>query len=382
MPALLEGVSIIDLTSVLSGPYATRMLADFGADVIKIESPGTGDLSRGTPPSRTPLMTAMFMSLNRNKRSLVLDLKDASERQRLLELVPRADVFVHNMRSSAISRLGLGFEELKAVNPRLVYCSCWGYGSDGPYADRPALDDTIQAMGGAVALHAASTGRPGYMATAMADKIAGLNAAIAIASALVRRERTGQGAHLEIPMFESMVHFLLAEHLGQATWLDGGSAGYERLLMERGPFRTTDGLISIFPITTAHWQSLFSLTSTPEFAESDLITDVARRNRNLPELYGRIARETPSRSTAEWIAELQRLHIPFGIVNELDDLFDDPHLRAVRLFQETYEYGQEPIRQVRLPVLVDGERPEIRMPAPRLGEHTDEILGTVPMSDG
>ncbi|MFM9981307.1 MAG: CaiB/BaiF CoA transferase family protein, partial [Burkholderiales bacterium] len=240
-PGPLAGVKVIDLTSVMMGPYATMILGDYGADIIKVESPD-GDVMRQAAPMKHAGMGALFLQANRNKRSIVLDLKNPAARDALLKLASDADVFVHNIRPAAIGRLGLGAETLLALNPRLVYASLHGFGETGPYAGRPAYDDLIQGLTALPALTGKMTGEPRYAPSVIADRIVGLNAVHAILAALLHRDRTGEGQSIEIPMFETMAGFVLGDHMGGRSF-DPPIAppGYPRLLApDRRPYRTKD----------------------------------------------------------------------------------------------------------------------------------------------
>ena len=266
MYSLLDGIRIIDLTTVVLGPMATALLGDLGADVIKVEPPG-GDLFRATSPSRNTGMGAPFMGVNRNKRSIVLDLKSDGAADVVDRLVVDADVFVHNMRPAAVHRLGIGADRLRALNSRLIYCSAVGYGSDGPYRDAPAYDDVVQGQTGLASLLADPQGAPRLAPTILADKVTGLYCAQAILAALFARERSGTGMTVEVPMFESMTAFMLAEHMGgQAYEPSLGPAGYNRLLNAfRRPHPTSDGYIVVLPYSTRHWQGVFELTERADW---------------------------------------------------------------------------------------------------------------------
>jgi crotonobetainyl-CoA:carnitine CoA-transferase CaiB-like acyl-CoA transferase len=283
----LSGIRIVDLTSVAMGPYATQIFGDMGADVIKIES-HDGDVFRQLEPARTPGMGAMYLNLNRNKRSIALDLKDAGERAILLELIAGADVFVSNVRPASLRKLGLDYDALQGAHPRLIYCSVTGFSEKGPYAGRPAYDDIIQAMSGMAALQGHNgTNGPVYVNTMMADKVAGLTTTYAIAMALYERERSGKGQAIEVPMFETMVSFTLVEHLAGMTFKPAkANMGYERMLSpHRRPYRTKDGHLALLPYTTAQWHRFFEIAGSPELAKDSRFKDMAARSRNFDALY-------------------------------------------------------------------------------------------------
>jgi crotonobetainyl-CoA:carnitine CoA-transferase CaiB-like acyl-CoA transferase len=373
-PPLLAGIRVIDATAVVLGPYASQILADMGADVIKVEPPA-GDMARHIPPMRSPAMGATFLTTNRNKRSLALDLKAPGAHAALLRLVARADVFLHNMRAAAIEQLGLTYARLRQANERLIYCAAWGFGHDGPYAGQPAYDDIIQALSGAADLETRLHGAPGYMPSLIADKVTGITAAYAIAMALFARERTGRGTELEVPMLETMAGFFMTEHLAAATYADSdGKAGYRRQLIARGPYRTADGHIAALPYSRKNWTRFFEAVGRPDLAADPRVADDARRSHALSELYAILADILPTRSSAEWLALFGRLDIPAARMNTLDGVIDDPHLAAVGFFQHMTHPSEGEIRMPGIPVRVDGEQGRVRRAAPRLGEHTREVL--------
>lgn len=380
----LAGIRIVDLTAVIFGPYCTQILADYGADVIKIEAP-EGDTTRWTGPSLEHGRAAIFLAANRNKRSVVLDLKQAAAREALLALVDTADVFIHSVRPQKLEKLGLGPEALMARNPRLIYAGLYGFGSDGPYAGQPAYDDIIQGLSGVADLMERQTGTPRYFPTIAADKACGQVAAHALLAALFQRERTGRGQYVEVPMFESMVSFLMLEHFygrhladapaaAPAAGADDRTPGYPRLLTPwRRPQRTADGYVCILPYTTAHWQLFFEHSGHPELARDPRFQDIASRTRHIAELYELAGEIVARQPTAHWLELCRRLEIPAAPVNRLEDLEHDPHLQAVGLFQTIPASGGASYRMIRNPVrLADSEVP-MRTP-PALGEHTREVL--------
>lgn len=373
----LAGIRVIDLTSVVLGPYATQILGDMGADVIKVEGP-EGDVLRGIEPARSPGMGAVFLNTNRNKRSVVLDLKKEPARAALLKLVAGADVFVHSLRPRAIAKLGLTYRDLQPVNPRLVYCSAWGFGSGGPYAQRPAYDDIIQAMSGIadLASRRGDGAAPAYAPTILADKTAGLTVTYAIGMALFHRERTGQGQEVEVPMFETLASFALLEHLAGAVFEPPrGRMGYDRVLApHRRPYATADGHITVMPYTTRQWRNFFRVAGRPEMVEDPRVNDPAARSRAIADLYGMIAEVMPQRPTAEWLRLLDEADIPAMPVNTLEDLLTDPHLTATGFFVESDHPSEGRIRTTAPPVRFATSPASLRRPAPRLGEHTREVL--------
>ncbi len=304
----LAGVRIIDLTSVMMGPYATMLLGDYGADVIKVESP-EGDVMRHAAPMKSRRMGAMYLQGNRNKRSIVLDLKKAGGRAALLRLAETADVFVHNVRPKAMARLKLGADDLLAVNPRLVYASLHGFGETGPYAGRPAYDDLIQGLTALPALTGKITGEPRYSPATMADRIVGLNATHAILAALFHRERTGEGQAIEIPMFETMAQFVLGDHMaGRSFEPRIGPPGYSRLLSpDRRPYQTSDGYVCALVYSDKQWNAFFHAIGLDEEKDRDpRLNSIASRTRNYDFVYDWFSHVMKTRTTAEWLTVLRR----------------------------------------------------------------------------
>jgi formyl-CoA transferase len=374
-PGPLAGIKVLDLTTVVLGPLATQILADLGADVVKIEPPD-GDIMRYAGPARHREMGHVFLNLNRNKRSLVLDLKQEGAAPVLLALVRRSDVLMHNMRPQAMARLGFGWERLREVNPRLVYCSAHGYGQDGPFAGRPAFDDIIQGGCGLVALEAATGGEARFVPTLIGDKTVGLTMVYAVMAALLQRERTGEGQAIEVPMLETMTAFVMAEHTGGLTFEPPvGPPGYSRMLApDRRPHRTSDGHICILPYTDRHWRDFFRIAGRPELADDPRLADAQTRSRHVAELYALIAECVRDAPTAYWLDKLESADIPSGPVNSLGELPADEHLAAVGMFPKVEHPTEGSIRIVRAPVKFSGADCALRRPAPNLGEHTREIL--------
>lgn len=367
MPGPLQGIRVLDLSTVIAGPYATQTLGDMGAEVTKIEPP-QGDIMRAPGPARSPGMGAAFLNCNRNKHSVVLDLKQPAGRQRLLEMAGQAEVLVHNMRPAAAARLGLSYEALRAVNPGLVYCAIVGYGQDGPYRDRPAYDDIIQAAAGWAGMEQRLGGEPRYAPTIVADKTTALYAAAAINAALLHRERSGEGQYVEVPMFELMVSYLLVEQLGGRSFVPAqGPAGYARLLSQhRRPYRTLDGYLSVMPYTGAHWQRFFEAAGDAEWAGDERLRCDAARAEMIDQLYERLAHALARRSNAEWLAMLPQADIPCSAVNSVDDLLEDEHLRAVGFFAPVMHPTEGPMLSVRPPVRFSRTPCEVAMLAPAL----------------
>ena len=374
-PGPLAGIKVIDLTTVVLGPLATQILGDLGAEVIKIESPD-GDIMRYAGPARHREMGHVFLNLNRNKRSLVLDLKQPEAVPVLLALAAQADVFMHNMRPQAMTRLGFAWERLREANPRLVYCSAHGYGQDGPLADRPAFDDIIQGGSGLVALEMATAGDARFVPTLIGDKTVGLTMVYAVMAALLQRSRTGLGQAVEVPMLETMSAFVMAEHMGGLTFEPPlGPPGYARMLApDRRPHRTADGHVCILPYTDRHWRDFFRIAGRPALAEDPRLADAETRSRYVAELYALVAQCVSDRPSDFWLAALEAADIPCGPVNTLADLPADAQLAAVDFFPLAEHPSEGLIRMVRPPVRFGDADCALRHPAPRLGEHSRAIL--------
>jgi len=373
-PSALQGVRVLDLTTVVFGPYASQILADYGADVIKIESP-EGDSTRRTGPQQERDLAAIFLGINRNKRSIVLNLKQPDARDALLRLVDSADVIMHSMRPEKMERLGLGPQTLCAQHPRLIYAGLYGFGEGGAYAGRPAYDDIVQGLSGIADITQRQGGEPRYLPTIAADKTCGLVAAHAILAALFQRERTGLGQQLEVPMFESMASYLLVEHFyGRHLQDTPGTAGYPRVLAPwRRPYQTLDGYLCMMPYTDAHWQRFFNETGHAELATDARFTDITARTKHIEELYALVGQIVATHHTAYWLELCQRLEIPAAPVNRLDDLEQDPHLQSVDFFVPVTSAAGHQYRFTRNPVRLQRSHVAPAMP-PRLGEHTREVL--------
>ena len=376
----LDGVRVLDLSTVVLGPYASQVLADYGADVIKIETP-EGDSTRRTGPTTEAGMGAIFMGVNRGKRSIVLDLKIASAREALLKLVDTADVLMHSIRPQKLAQIGLDPQALLARNPRLVYAGLHGFAEDGPYGGMPAYDDIIQGLSGSAALMERQTGTPQYFPTIAADKTCALVAAHAILAALFRRERTGQGGYVEVPMLESMVAFNLVEHFyGQHFDPALAGPGYPRVLNRwHRPYQTTDGFVCAMPYTDAHWRRFFIEAGQPALAADERYADITARTAHIESLYETAADIMRTRTTADWIATFNRLEIPASEMRRLEDLQQDPHLRQTGFFETIDDPAMGRLVFPGVPVKFDRSRPPVRM-APRLGEHTAEVLAELGLS--
>jgi crotonobetainyl-CoA:carnitine CoA-transferase CaiB-like acyl-CoA transferase len=379
-PGPLQGIRVLDLTTVVMGPFATQILGDLGADIVKIETAG-GDSMRWVGPWHTPGMGPMFLQANRNKRSVVLDLKTDGGKADLLSLARRADVLVSNVRPQGLQRLGLDYAALRAVNPDLIFCSAVGYGSGGPSAGKAVYDDLMQAASGIAGLFGLVDGAPRYAPVNICDRIVGLYVVIAVNAALVHRAKAGEGQEIEVPMFETMAQFVLGDHMGGRAFVPPlGKMGYGRLLSRtRGPYPTEDGHLSLVVYTDKHWRAFTQLVGVPDLLDSDArFQSMESRTRHAEAVGLFISGHLPSRSNAEWLDALHDADIPACAVNSIEDLFDDPHLRAVGFFQEVAHPTEGDLMTTRFPIRFGTTPASIRRLAPNLGEHGAELLPDPP----
>ncbi|WP_353151176.1 CoA transferase [Pollutimonas bauzanensis] len=377
MSGPLAGVRVIDMTTVLMGPYASQMLGDMGADVIKVESP-QGDLVRNLGPMQHEHMGALFLHINRSKRAIVLDVKKPEGRAALLRLIADADVFLYNIRPQAMERLGLGYEAVSEANPRILYVGTFGFGQDGPYAAKPAFDDLIQgAIGLPSLIKQAGSDVPRYVPSNIVDRTVGLYAVSSLCSALYLREKTGRGQRIDIPMFETMVSHLLSDHICGATFDPPlGPTGYARLLAsERRPYKTSDGFVCAVIYNDKQWAAFYKAIGRGGAIETDpRFSNLDARNRHIDELQQMVARIFTERTTQEWLHLLEQADIPCMPLHTLDSIFDDPHLQAVDLFQWEDHPTEGRVRRVGVPTTWSESQPEPGRSAPLLGEHSEEIL--------
>lgn len=382
MPGPLDGIRVLDLSSVVLGPLATQIMGDFGADVIKVEAPA-GDTTRYTGPRRSPSMAALFMGLNRNKRSIVLDLKQPAAQDALWRLIDGADVFIHSIRPQKIAGLGFSHEAVLARNERIVYAGIHGYRSDGPYSGAPAYDDVIQGQSGSVDLMARLVGEPRYMPTIMADKTCALVVAYSVMAALLERERSGRGQFVEIPMYETMVAYNLAEHMyGHAFDPPEDTMGYSRVLTpSRRPYKTSDGYICTLVYTDIQWQRFWTEVGHPELSDDLRFDTLGHRSDNIEELYRTASEYVATRSTADWIETLEKLDIPSAPITSLEDLEDDPHLNAIDFFRKSEHPTEGGIVMPDTPVQFSRTPAGIDRLQPNLGEHGAEILREAGLSN-
>jgi len=377
MSGPLSGLKIVDITTVVMGPYATQILGDLGAEIIKIEAPD-GDNTRHVGPMRHPGMGHMFLHLNRNKKSVVLDLKQAAGRDALLRLARQADVLIYNVRPQAMARLKLGYEDIAAVNPRIIYVGAYGFSQDGPYAAKPAYDDLIQGMVGLPWLMAQSGAtEPRFIPATIADRIVGLHAVYAVTAALYHRERTGQGQSVAVPMFESMAQLILGDHFGGRTFEPPlGPAGYARVLApHRKPFATRDGFLCVLIYNDKQWQAFFRLIDREDMYRDDArFSSHASRAQHTAEVTEFVAAQIRIRTTDEWLAALTGADIPVSRMNSIDDLLDDPHFAATGFIRQAEHPSEGAIHTTAVPTQWSASAPEIQCQAPRLGEHSVEVL--------
>ena len=374
----LHGIRVIDLTTVMLGPFCTQILGEMGADVIKIEAPG-GDVNRWTGEARTPGMSTGQLIKGRNKRSIVLDLKLPEAREPLERLIRTADVFVHNIRPKAAARLGIDYETIAGLKPDIVYAAATGFGEDGPFADKPAYDDLIQGASGLAALFGSVTGTPRYAPSVLADKTTGLFLSNYISMALFHRERTGEGQKIHVPMYETFAAFMISEHMqGQAFVPPTGPAGYSRMLTpHRRPYETADGHVCVVPYTQRHWQNFFTLAGRPALIEDPRFSTQTERTRNIDALYGIVAEVVKTRTTAEWLEVLSAADVPVGPMNTPEDLFDCPHLQAVGMFPEIDHPSEGRIRNIKVPVSFSKTPGGLYRHSEHLGQSTDQVLAEI-----
>jgi crotonobetainyl-CoA:carnitine CoA-transferase CaiB-like acyl-CoA transferase len=368
----LAGVRVVDLTAMVMGPYCTQIMADMGADVIKVEPP-EGDNTRYISVGPAPGMSGVYMNVNRGKRAVVLDLRTEGGKTALRALVRTADVFIHSMRSKAVTKLGFGYDDVAAMNPSIVYTNCYGYGRRGPNRDLPAYDDTIQAECGLPAVQEQLTGEANYVGTIIADKVAGLTALYATMMALFHRERTGEGQEVEVSMFETMAAFMLVEHANGAMFDPPlGPAVYPRTVApNRRPYRTKDGHIAALIYNDKHWNAFVGAVR-PAWA-TELYATLELRANDIDTVYGLVAQTMLERTTDEWLALFRELEIPAAPLNTPDALFDHPHLNAVGLF-ETVDTQYGPVRMPGVPTWFSRTPGRIAGPTRELGADTAEVL--------
>ncbi len=368
----LKGIRVIDLTAMVMGPYSTQIMADMGAEIIKIEPPA-GDPTRYVSTGPVPAMSGVFVNVNRGKRSITLDLRSDAGAETLRALIKDADVFIHSMRAKAINKLGFGYDDVAAINPSIVYTNCYGYSRRGPNADHPAYDDTIQAECGLPSVQQALTGEANYVGTIMADKVAGLTVLYATVMALFHRERTGEGQEVEVGMFETMASFMLVEHADRAIFDPPlGPANYHRAVApNRKPYKTKDGYISALVYNDKHW-SLFMEAVKPAWESAEFAT-LEQRAKQINTVYGLLGETFLERTTDEWLTLLQKLGIPSAPLRSPGELYDDPHLNAIDFF-ETVDAPYGKVRFPGIPTWFSKTPGSISSATPEAGADTDAVL--------
>lgn len=377
----LHDVTVVDVTSTLLGPYCSLLLAQLGARVIKVEPP-SGDILRYAGDDRGTGLGPTFLNANRGKQSVVLDLKTVDGRGALDLLVDSADVFLHNMRPDAVARLRIDAASVLARNPRVVHCHAVGYGSAGPYRDKPAYDDVVQGVSGVAAVQGGA-GDPVYVRTQIADKTVGLMALAAILAGLHERSVSGRGQAVEVPMFESMAAFLLLEQQGGRVFPGGhGPTGYARTASPyRKPYRTADGTIAAMLYTDAQWQSFFRLVGRTDLAADPRFATIRGRTQHTDELYRLLEEQLAGETTAHWLAAFEEHHIPAMPVLTVAQLLDDEHLAAVGMLEEVEHPTEGTLVQTRLPWTFSRSRTPPLPAAPSLGAHTCDVLRAVGLDE-
>ena len=377
----LQGVRVVDLTTVMLGPFCTQILGEMGAEIIKIETP-EGDVNRWTGESRSPGMSTGQLIKGRNKRSIILDLKVKKVRKVFEKLIQTADVFVHNIRPKAAKRLAIDYETIAELNPSIIYASATGFGETGPFADKPAYDDLIQGASGIASLFGKVTGTPRYVPSVMADKTTGLFLSNYISMALFHRERTGEGQKLHVPMYESFAAFVVSEHMqGQTFVPPTGPAGYTRMLTShRKPYETMDGFICVVPYTQKHWANFLALVGRADLIKDPRFSNQTERTKNIDTLYEIVSDSMKRRSTNEWIIALSDADIPAGPMNSPEDLFECPHLKAVEMFPEIEHPTEGRIRHIKVPAAFSTTPGGLYHHSERLGASTNAVLNELGFS--
>ena len=375
----LKGIRVLDLTAVVLGPFATQTLGDWGADVIKIEALH-GDTVRNSGVFRHRGMASVFMQINRNKRSVALDLKSEAGRAVLLRLIPTVDVLVSNIRPAGMARLGFGYDTCKALNPKLIYAVATGFGQDGPWRARPAFDEIIQAASG-FASAMGSDDEPHFVPSLLADKLTGMAVVSAICAALFQRERSGVGQLVEVPMLETLAAFNAVDMMGGMSFEPAiGPPGYKRM-RERKPARTKDGWMTMLPYSAANWCAFFEAAGRPELIEELSVNDPVKRNQNIDIVYARMREIALTKTNAEWVELLLRIDVPHTVFTKMTEITEQPHMRAVGMFPLIDHPTEGPIRIARPSTRFSDTPANIRTLPPRLGEHTAEVLRELGFSD-
>jgi crotonobetainyl-CoA:carnitine CoA-transferase CaiB-like acyl-CoA transferase len=383
MAGPLHGVRVLDLSTVVMGPFGTQILGDFGAEVIKVEPPD-GDVIRYAWPFRNQGMGSIFLNTNRNKRSVVLDLKKPEARDACLAIAKTCDVLVYNIRPQAMARLKLSYHDVKSVNPKIIYVGCFGYSQRGPNAAKAAYDDMIQGASGIPwLLHKQGAAEPRYAPMIVADRSVGQQVASAVSAALYAREKTGKGQRIDVPMYEHLLQMILGDHLGGYTFEPAqGPPGYHRILApDRRPYQTKDGYVCALIYNDKQWKGFLELIGKPEMFRSKEYATQEARSQNYVKAYAFVAEELKKRTTDEWLAAFEKADIPVQRMNSLDDIVADPHLAAIGYLKTVEHPSEGRIKVLAVPSEWSETAPEYRRHAPRLGEHTREVLREAGLSD-
>jgi len=372
----LSHLKVLDLSQVVMGPYCTMLLGDMGADIIKIEKP-SGDITRYVGPHRNKGMGSNFLNLNRNKRSLVLDLKDEEEKQILLDMVKDSDVIIHSFRKKTMESLGLSYESISKENKSIIYCGMYGYSQEGAYGSYPAYDDIIQAGSGVASAQNEMTGEPQYVASLLADKTTGLIGLSAILSALIYKERTGVGQEVEVPMYESMVSYSMIEHMyGETFSPPKGNAFYSRAVSPyKKPYKTRDSYLGVLVYTDKQWDNFLKISNNKHLLEDEKFKDMNTRSRNTDYVYQYVEEIMSKKNNSEWIELFTKYDIPFMPINGPKDLLEDEHLKSINFFSKVEHPTEGEIKNVKFPVNFSKTPAKLSRLAPNLGEHNEEILG-------
>jgi crotonobetainyl-CoA:carnitine CoA-transferase CaiB-like acyl-CoA transferase len=380
--APLAGVRVLDMSTVVVGPYATQFLADYGADVTKVEAPGGDILRKLGGKSKSGELSPKFMTFNRNKKSLAIDMKHASAGPVIEKLLAAHDVVLTNMRPGALARLGVDYTAARALRPDVIYCNIVGFGQDGPYRDKPAYDNVIQGVGGIAACHERQGGTPLFLPMVIADRLAGLMAVQAILLAVIHRKETGDGQRIEVPMFENTAAFVLTEHFGQLIYpgSDGPSGDLRVLDKNARPMKTKDGYICLSANSDKQAFALLDAFGVPELKEDARFSTLQARVANIDAFNGLRVEHLAKRTTAEWIGIFERLDVPAMPYNTFEDLVDDPHLNEVGLFEEREHPVEGPVYNIRPAVKFSGMAMKDENLAPRLGQSSAEVLQSVGLS--
>ena len=375
----LKGFRILDLTTVLFGPFGTQTLGDWGAEIIKVESL-TGDTWRNSGQFRNRGMSGQFMTVNRNKRSIALDLKHPEGKAVLRRLIPTVDALVSNIRPAGLGRLGFSYEACRELNPKIVYASATGFGQDGPWAARPAFDEIIQAASG-FASAMGTDEEPAFVPSLIGDKLCGMALTSAVTAALLHRERTGEGQMVEVPMLETLAAFNSIEMFGGQAFVPPiGPSGYKRM-KARKPVRTKDGWLTMLPYSGANWCAFFEAVGHPECIEEFSVRDPVSRARNIDLIYDRMREIAPTRTTAEWETLLLSIDVPHTSFAKLTEVAEQPHLKGVDLFQTMEHPTEGKLLQARPPARFSASPASVHRMAPTLGQHTREILAEAGFAD-